>query len=240
VPNGTYLVKLHFAETYAGTKAVGKRVFDIDIQSQRAFEDVDIFVLAGGGDKALVLEKQAKVTSGQIKLTFLRQVENPKINAIEIIPLTIVRINAGGPAYTDAAGNTWSADTGFNTGKMTTSSSTVTGTTDPTLYKTERYQQPTDPKLVYTLPVPNGNYRVRLFFAETYSATKAVGARIFDIDVQGLPAFEDVDIFARAGGADKALMLEKTTNVTNGQLTVGFGRQVQNPKINAIEIISIP
>jgi hypothetical protein len=201
---------------------------------------VDIFVLAGGGDKALVLQKEAAVTNGQMKITFLRQIENPKINAIEVIPITAIRVNAGGPSYVDAAGNTWSQDTGFNTGKVYTSTATVSGTEDPTLYLTERYEQPTDPALVYTFSVPNGNYSVRLFFAEIYSGTKAVGARIFDIDVQSSRAFEDVDIYAQAGGGDKALVLQKTASVTNGQLTISFGRQVQNPKINAIEILSLP
>ena len=85
VPNGNYTVRLHFAETYSGTKGPGKRVFDVDIQSARAFENVDIYALAGG-NKALVLSKSLSVSNGQIKIAFLRQVENPKINAIEIVP----------------------------------------------------------------------------------------------------------------------------------------------------------
>jgi chitodextrinase len=340
VPNGNYTVRLHLSETYAGTQGVGKRVFDIDIQSVRAFEDVDIFALAGA-NKAHVLEKSATVTNGQIKIGFVRQVENPKINAIEILPAgstpetqpptapgsltfssvtstsltvnwtaatdnvgvtgyrisrngavvntvsglsfndtglspstsysysvvaldaagnvspassgtiatiaggtpsTLIRVNAGGPAYVDTLGLTWSADTGFNTGKAYTSTSTipVSGTTAPTLFKTERYEQPTDPRLVYTFSVPNGSYRVRLHFAEVYAATKGVGKRIFDIDIQSLRAFEDVDIFSRAGGGDKAIVLEHNATVTSGQLAIGFIRQVENPKINAIEIISVP
>ena len=39
---------------------------------------------------------------------------------------------------------------------------------------------------------------------------------------------------------DKALVLEKTVSVADGNLSIGFVRQVQNPKINAIEILSSP
>jgi hypothetical protein len=35
-------------------------------------------------------------------------------------------------------------------------------------------------------------------------------------------------------------VLEKSTTVINGQLTIEFARQVQNPKINAIELVSTP
>ena len=88
--------------------------------------------------------------------------------------------------------------------------------------------------------MPNGTYNVRLHFAEIYSGTKGAGLRVFDIDLESLRAFEDVDIFTQAGGGDKALVLEKTVSVADGNLSIGFVRQVQNPKINAIEILSSP
>jgi hypothetical protein len=245
VPNGNYLVRLHFAETYPATQVTGARVFDVDIQSARAFEDVDIFARAGA-NKALVLEKPTTVTNGQIKISLIRQIQNPKINAIEIVPATTptaaVRVNSGGPSYIDGASNTWAADTGFSGGSSYTSTSTatITGTSDPTLYKTERYQASGASPLSYTFSVPNGNYEVRLYFAETYAATQVAGARVFDVDIQSLRAFENVDIFTQAGGANKALVLKKSVSVTNGQVKIGLVRQVQNPKINAIEIVPLP
>jgi hypothetical protein len=60
-------------------------VFDIYIQSILAFQNVDIFSLAGGGDKALELSAPATVSDGTLKIAFSRRVENPKINAIEIV-----------------------------------------------------------------------------------------------------------------------------------------------------------
>jgi chitodextrinase len=241
VPNGNYVVRLYFAETYTATQATGARVFDIDIQSLRAFEDVDIFAQAGGANKALMLEKAATVTNGQIKISLLHQVENPKINAIEIVPATTaaVRVNAGGQSYVDTTGNTWSADSGYSGGSVYTSTATVSGTSDPKLYQTERFQSSTTAPLTYTFSVPNGDYQVRLFFAETYARTQAAGARVFDVDIQAVRAFEDVDIFAQAG-ANKALVLQKAATVTNGQLKISLLRQVENPKINAIEVVPVP
>ncbi len=340
VPNGNYLVRLHMAETFASTSGPGLRVFDIDIQGARAFEDVDIFVRAGGANQAVVLEKSVTVSSDQLTIAFLHQVENPKVNAIEIVPtggtpadtepptqpgplsftgvsstsVTVnwtastdnvgvtgyrvfrdgaqiaavatlsftdssaasdttysysvvavdaagntslartdsvttdpappdpdfaLRINAGGPAYVDSAGNTWSADTGYNTGKVSSDSATVVGTSDPQLFKTLRFDDIAAPHLVYAFNVPNGNYLVRLHLAETSGANKAPGKRIFDVDIQDLRAFEDVDIFVLAGGGNKALVLESEAEVTNGQIAIKLIPQVNVSRIHALEILSI-
>ena len=40
VPNGKYLAKLYFAETYEGITAAGQRVFSFDVQG-KAFKDFD-------------------------------------------------------------------------------------------------------------------------------------------------------------------------------------------------------
>lgn len=431
VPNGSYLVRLHMAETYGPTTGAGLRVFDIDLQGVRAFEDVDIFSQAGGGNIALVLQKSVSVTTGSVVIGFIHQVENPKINAIEIIPdtgggtpdtqapttpgslqssnvtatsatlswtastdnvgvtgynvsrngvplstvtstsfadaglspgttyaysvvaidgagntssaasldvttgtttdtqapttpgpltftsvtansvtlnwgassdntsvtgyrvsrdgtvmttvnaltytdspltpsttyaysivaldasgnastpqnasiataaggggtLPTIRVNAGGPAYVDTAGNTWSADTGFNAGKTSTDSSTVNGTTDPQLFKTLRFDESPAPELIYAFPVPNGSYTVKLYLSETSGSLLAPGKRVFDVNIQGTRAFEDVDIYVQAGGGYKALVLQATANVTNGQVSIQFLHQVNNPRISAIEIL---
>ena len=59
-------------------------MFDVDVQSVRTFEDVDIYTQAGGGYKALILSAPVTITSGSINLRFRHQAQNPKINAIEI------------------------------------------------------------------------------------------------------------------------------------------------------------
>jgi Uncharacterized protein contain chitin-binding domain type 3 len=340
VANGTYLVRLHLAETFANTSGPGLRVFDVNLQGAPAFEDVDIFTLAGGANQAVVLEKSVTVSSGHLTIGFVHQVENPKVNAIEILPSggtptdtepptqpgplsfsnvgvasvtlawtaatdnvgvtayqilrdgaligttatlsftdstvssdttytysvvavdaagntstarfgsvtthpapptpnTAIRVNAGGPAYVDSAGNTWSADTGYNTGKPSSDSATVTGTTDPQLFKTLRFDDVATPHLVYAFNVPNGNYLVRLHMAETSGSAKAPGKRIFDVDIQDIRTFEDVDIFVLAGGGNKALVLEAETEVTNGQIAIKLIPQVNVSRIHALEILSL-
>jgi enterochelin esterase family protein len=85
VPNGKYVVKLHFAETFEGINGPGERVFSFNVQG-REFKDFDVWVKAGGPLKAYVETVNVEVTDGKIKVTFTPKVENPQINAIEIIP----------------------------------------------------------------------------------------------------------------------------------------------------------
>jgi len=84
-PNGKYVVKLHFAETYEGINGPGERVFSFNVQG-REFKDFDVWVKAGGPMRAYVETVNVEATNGVIKVTFTPKVENPQINAIEIIP----------------------------------------------------------------------------------------------------------------------------------------------------------
>jgi Malectin domain len=85
VPNGKYIVKLHFADTYEGITGIGQRVFSFNVQGQD-FKDFDIWVKAGGGQKAYVQSVPVEVTNGKLQITFTANVENPEINGIEIVP----------------------------------------------------------------------------------------------------------------------------------------------------------
>ena len=85
VPNGKYIVKLHFAETFEGITGPGERVFSFNVQGNE-FKDFDVWVKAGGALKAYIETVPVEVTDGKIKVTFTPKVENPQICAIEIIP----------------------------------------------------------------------------------------------------------------------------------------------------------
>jgi hypothetical protein len=85
VPNGKYVAKLHFAETFEGVSGPGQRVFSINVQGHQ-FKDFDVYVKAGGSNRAYIETVPVEVTDGKFKITFTSNVENPEINAIEIDP----------------------------------------------------------------------------------------------------------------------------------------------------------
>ena len=82
---GTYTVNLFMANGFGGTGAAGQRVFDVAIEGQTAFDDVDLAGLLGqqvGG----MFTWTGQVTDGTLDIEWLHDVkENPLVNAIEVI-----------------------------------------------------------------------------------------------------------------------------------------------------------
>jgi len=85
VPNGKYTVKLHFAETFDGISGPGERVFSFNVEG-REFKDFDVWVKAGGQQRAYIETVNVEVTDGKLDISFTPNVENPEINGIEILP----------------------------------------------------------------------------------------------------------------------------------------------------------
>jgi hypothetical protein len=148
-----------------------------------------------------------------------------------------IRINCGGSSYTDTNGQVWRADSGYNSGTASTNTATTAGTIDPTIYRSNRFNANTAP-MIYSLAVANGNYRVNLLFAENALDEQAVGARVFNVKLNNTLVLQNFDIFA-AAGSNKALVESFNTIVTNGSMAIEFDKLIQNPKINAIEILPL-
>jgi len=141
----------------------------------------------------------------------------------------VVMVNAGGPSFTDASGNTWSSDYGFSGGNTSGTSANIAGTNSPTLYQSCRWGA-----FTYTFPVANGNYNVTLKFAEIYFTTP--GGRVFNVAINGTPVLTNFDIVA-AGGALTAVDQSFPVTVTNGQIAIQFSQgAADQPLVSGISI----
>jgi hypothetical protein len=239
VPNGDYLVKLHFAETWQKAFKPGVRVFGVTIEDETVESALDVYA-AAGANTAMVRSYPVTVADGRLQIGFVHKVQNPMVSGIEIIPWQpmTIRVNAGGGEYVDRDGRTWSADQGFNTGATARVSAAIAGTEDDELYLTNRYDKPAAPELSYAFEVPNGDYRVNLHFAETWSNGWTPGKRMFDVRIEGVDVDKALDVFALAG-ANTALVRSYTTRVEDGELQIEFLHRVQNPNVSAIEILAL-
>jgi Malectin domain len=85
VPNGKYIVKLHFCETYDGITTAGDRVFGFNVNG-KDFTDFDVWAKSGGYLHPYVETVPIEVTDGKVHITFTPKVQNPEINGIEILP----------------------------------------------------------------------------------------------------------------------------------------------------------
>jgi enterochelin esterase-like enzyme len=146
-----------------------------------------------------------------------------------------IRINAGlAVPFTDSAGNVWQADQGFGGGDVIDRdpATAIVNTKDPQLYLSERYAMDS-----FSCPVPNGNYLAKLHFAETYVGISGPGERVFSFNVQGRE-FKDFDVWTKAGGPNRAYIETVPVLVTNGTFRIKFTSNIENPMINALELVA--
>jgi hypothetical protein len=233
LPNGNYTVNLKFAETFY--TSASQRVFDVALNGSTVQTHLDIFAAAGAGNKALDLSYPVTVAGGVLTVAMNPVTGLPVVNAIEILQaptFTPIRVNSGGPTYTDLVGDVWSADTGFQQGSTFSSGAAIAGTSDPTLYQTLRFS--TTGVLTYQFTVANGNRTVNLKMAELYYTS--AGQRIFDVAINGVTVTSHLDVFAAAGGQNRALDLSYPVSVAGGQVTITLTPVAGLPTINAIEI----
>jgi endo-1,4-beta-xylanase len=146
-----------------------------------------------------------------------------------------VSINAGGSATGSFAadalfsgGSTFSTTNGIDT-------SQITGTVPPqAVLQTERFGE-----FTYTLPgfTAGRAATVTLYFEESFWT--AAGQRTFNVVINGATVLTRFDIFATAGGANRAIARTfNTTASSSGQVVIQFvrGGGPDNPKISGITV----
>jgi hypothetical protein len=144
-----------------------------------------------------------------------------------------VSINAGGSAT-----GSFVADQFFSGGSTYTNTATIDMsqvTTNPppaAVFNTERYGA-----MTYTIPnlTAGRTYTVTLYFAETFLT--AAGQRLFSVSINGSTVLSSFDIYASAGGANRAIARSFTTTAnSSGQVVIQFISGTENPKINGITV----
>lgn len=150
----------------------------------------------------------------------------------------IYRINCGGDTYTDVYGQTWMQDNrnysvswaeSFEEldpylASQRTIADPIKGTHDWKLFQTFRFGRH---RLKYKLPLPDGIYRVELYFVEPWHGTggsektDCEGLRIFDVAVNDTTVIDDLDIWAEVGH-DTAYKKVVNAWVKGGVLTLSF------------------
>jgi PKD repeat protein len=87
VPAGqTVDVRLYFANRCSCTSAVGQRAFDVSIDGRVVLDDYDI--VADAGDQTGTTKTVQVTSDGTVDIDFGHVVENPLVNAIEVVKAT--------------------------------------------------------------------------------------------------------------------------------------------------------
>lgn len=163
----------------------------------------------------------------------------------------VCRVNCGGDNYKDAYGNVWQQDNmalshswagdfeGMNPYQASQrhTDDPISGTRHWALLGHFRFGRQ---RLSYTLPLPDGRYRLELYFVEPWYGTggcrDASGLRRFDVAVNGKTRIKNLDIWAEAGH-DGALKKCLEVDVRGGRLEISFPKtEVGQAVISAIAV----
>jgi len=155
---------------------------------------------------------------------------------------TVALINSGNQGTVDnwlydRYYTTWHSYSSF-VGEVDTG---VTDSAPEALYQSYRYSYPSvGGTLAYSLPVPDGEYTIRLHFAEPY-AHIGVGSRVFDIHLQGAPEEDNYDIRDEAGDHHTAVIWSSLVTVGTGEgILLELINETSNPAlISGIELTAV-
>jgi len=146
-------------------------------------------------------------------------------------PVNTVMINAGGPQT-----GSFGADRYFSHGARQGNGQTIDMSQIPDdpppagIFNSERWGA-----MTYTIPDRTGPQTVTLYFSEDYVTGE--GQRVFDVAINGTTVLSQFDIYASAGGADRAIARTFTTTPdSSGQVVIEFSVRVQQPKISGITV----
>ena len=153
------------------------------------------------------------------------------------------RLNVAGSAYSDTSGNAWTPDSGFYVPTDAKSeggtSHDIANTEDDPLYQTYRALLPNksldERVLVYNLPVPSGDYDVRLHFAEIYWDVS--GKRVFDVVVEGATVLDNFDILLETNKFSALVKTFPKVTVSDGMLTLRFKAETDYGAVSALEVV---
>ncbi|MBC8163707.1 MAG: hypothetical protein H7Z42_21070 [Roseiflexaceae bacterium] len=166
-----------------------------------------------------------------------------------------IQINAGGAAQT-VDGVSWKACTaiescsGYVSGGRKYAQSpvpTINGAVAPAnaaIYQTEWTGGQASGIAVgqtaftFNVPVSNGDYLVRLHFADNNK--NAPNQRLFDVAIESTQVLSNFDIYAEAGGMNVAIVREFPVTIGDSSATIAFITRKENAKISGIEIIPAP
>ncbi len=152
-----------------------------------------------------------------------------------------IRILAGlkTGVFTDGFGRVWQPDQYFDGGTVVELlHQAIAGTREPRLFQSRRQGQ-----FRYDIPVKDGDYELRLYFAETlFGETNTAGyggegSRAFVIQINGKTVTSRLDVVGEAGTSTADVKVYRdVTPASDGRIHISFASLVGVPFLNAIEI----
>ncbi len=157
------------------------------------------------------------------------------------------RVNSGSKTAITLNGKTWSADNQYSFDNLEPYTNPnlhqIACTDDDPLYLKEQSSNADKAPFRYEFPVANGDYVVRLHFAEMYwgapgsGINGGAGSRVMNISIENQLWLANFDVTQEVGGAT-AIIKNFPVTVTDGKLNINFSSNVNRPMVCAVEVYS--
>lgn len=155
-----------------------------------------------------------------------------------------MRVNCGGPHYTDTTGEEWCSDVGFLNGDTFSNFQVpdVLDTDEDPLYLTHRTSSSN--LFTYRIPADDGKYRLVLHFAEiehgaTGNGGPSVGQRVMRFTIEGVSVRNQYDVAAEVG-VETATTLTFDFVAEGGAVDFHVIATTGSPMLAAFELIDLP
>ncbi len=157
----------------------------------------------------------------------------PGVTPTSTLNNSMYAVNSGGTAVgTFAADEFYSGGSTYAT-TATIDTSAVSNPASQSIYQTERYGN-----FTYTFPNLTAGTQYAVLLLESENYWTGSGQRSFNVSINGQQVLSNFDIYAAAGGADKAI--DEQFNATadgSGTITIQFTSVKDNAKVDGIEIL---
>ncbi|WP_411893370.1 malectin domain-containing carbohydrate-binding protein [Winogradskyella sp. A2] len=173
----------------------------------------------------------------------------------------VVRINAGSPTTINSTDNgpDWESNPSqgsysgvsysVNTGNISNTNflysnrdssipDYIDEATFDEIFSQERWDEISGEEMAFSIPISNGNYKINLYLGNNCTCTNQIGERIFDILIEGTLVKDNLDLVS-SFGHQVASMLSYSVSVDDNELNILFDHELENPLINAIEVVSL-
>jgi hypothetical protein len=246
---GDYQLRLYFAQPEPHSPAATDRdperhfrIMTITANGQPLMNAFDLDAVAGHAAEVRDFSPLRVRGKEDLTLEFYSARGPALISGIELLPLRdgrvrTLRISARKTPYVDVEGKYWSPDDFYFGGKTAPYQATVIGAPDPGVFPAERYGD-----FEYAIPVPEGKYRVTLYFAETWFGSGqygkgAAGSRSFDVFINHEPVLRAFDLLAQ--GPPNQLIKRTFEHVTpnqQGKIRVDLVSRTNYATLRGIEV----
>jgi len=157
------------------------------------------------------------------------------------------RVNSGSSSSLIINGKTWSADNKYSFDNLepygNSNLTKIACTDEDALYLREQSSNADKAPFRYEFPVSNGDYVVRLHFAEVYwgapgsGVSGGAGSRVMSVSLENKLRLINLDVSREVGSAT-ALVKNIPVTVTDGKLNINFSASVNRPMVVAVEVYS--